>query len=151
MIVLLHFECQPAAAKPACALFDRLQQPPPDAAAAMRGDHEVIRDIDERTCGKGGKAAEADRQAHRLSGAIREKDQGGGVLAQALNDVTSGGFRQRPAITHRVHGIRVEQMQRGRLMVGMGKVSLNDGERHFIDGMKMILQRICQSSASARR
>lgn len=151
MIVLLHLQSKPTAAKPACALLDRLQQPPPDAAATMLGDHEVIRDIDERTCGKGGKAAETDRQAHRLSGAIREKDQGRGVLSQALNDVASGGFRQRPAITHRVHGIGVEQMQRGRLMVGTGKVSLDDGERHFVDGMKMILQRLCQSAASASR
>jgi hypothetical protein len=80
-------------------------------------------DIDEWLGSKGREPAEAHGDADRFSFAVGEEDERGGMPLEPGYQSASDLSRKRPAVTHRIHSIGINQLDDGMLMLRPVEVS----------------------------
>src|SRR4051812_12896772 len=99
-----------------------------------REDMEIV-NIDQRTCGKCRKASKTNGDPHRRLGVERQKNDGGWMLPQTIDQVRSNLWCQRLAVAHCVLRIGVDQVQRRLLMIRPAQVRFDN--LHVLHGKRV--------------
>jgi hypothetical protein len=106
----VHFERELAAAARVGAPLDLLEQPAPDAAAAVAGQHGEIVHVQRGAAGEGREAPDADGGPDRGLSVPREQRERGGVRAQPGASAARAVARERRALTARLARIAVDDL-----------------------------------------